>query len=114
MEEIRADVPPDVPILIPGVGAQGGDLDASVRANVEAGSRAFIISVSRGNHGAAHGDDLTAGMRAAAQEFDAPDPARRSLNPERYGTLWPSDARRPQTSLVVRLGPFSLLNERSI
>jgi orotidine-5'-phosphate decarboxylase len=71
LEEIRADVPPDVPILIPGVGAQGGDLDASVRANDEAGSRAFIISVSRGIAGAAHSDDPTAGMRAAAREFDA-------------------------------------------
>ena len=71
MEEIRADVPTDVPILIPGVGAQGGDLAASVRANVEAGSRAFIISVSRGIAGAARGDDPTAAIRAAAQDFDA-------------------------------------------
>ena len=71
MEEIRSDIAPEVPILIPGVGAQVGDLDASVRANVEAGSRAFIISVSRGIAGAARGDDLAAGMRTAAMEFDA-------------------------------------------
>ena len=71
MEEIRADIPADVPILIPGVGAQGGDLAASVRANVDAGSRAFIISVSRGIAGAARGDDPTAAIRAAAQDFDA-------------------------------------------
>jgi orotidine-5'-phosphate decarboxylase len=73
MEEIRADISPEVPILIPGVGAQGGDLDASVRANVEAGSRAFIISVSRGIAVAARGDssDPGAAIRAAAQEFDA-------------------------------------------
>jgi len=71
LEEVRADIPPDVPILIPGVGAQGGDLRASVRANVEASSRAFIISVSRGIAGAAHGDDPAAGIRAAAREFDA-------------------------------------------
>jgi orotidine-5'-phosphate decarboxylase len=71
LEEVRADIPPDVPILIPGVGAQGGDLEASVRANVEAGSRAFIISVSRGISGAAVGDDPSAGIRAAALEFDA-------------------------------------------
>ncbi len=70
LEEIRADVAPDVPILIPGVGAQGGDLEGSVRANVEAGSRAFIISVSRGIAGAAAGGDPTAEMRAAAREFD--------------------------------------------
>ena len=49
LEEIRADVSPDVPILIPGVGAQGGDLHAAVRANLQAGSRAFVINVSRGN-----------------------------------------------------------------
>jgi orotidine-5'-phosphate decarboxylase len=71
LEEVRADIPPDVPILIPGVGAQGGDLEASVRANVEAGSRAFIISVSRGISGAAVGDDASAGIRAAALDFDA-------------------------------------------
>lgn len=38
---------PDMPILIPGVGAQGGDLEASVRAGVDAHGERAIIAVSR-------------------------------------------------------------------
>jgi orotidine-5'-phosphate decarboxylase len=42
---IREDVGADMPILVPGVGAQGGDLQAAVRAN--RGSAAFVINASR-------------------------------------------------------------------
>src|SRR6266581_7261921 len=38
---------PDMPILIPGVGAQGGDLEASVVAGVDACGERAIIAVSR-------------------------------------------------------------------
>ena len=38
---------PDMPILIPGVGAQGGDLEASVVAGVDASGEKAIIAVSR-------------------------------------------------------------------
>src|SRR5207237_7149922 len=38
---------PDMPILIPGVGAQGGDLEASVRAGVDGHGERAIIAVSR-------------------------------------------------------------------
>ncbi len=38
---------PDMPILIPGVGAQGGDLEASVAAGVDAFGEKAIIAVSR-------------------------------------------------------------------
>ena len=38
---------PDMPILIPGVGAQGGDLEASVKAGVDARGEKAIIAVSR-------------------------------------------------------------------
>jgi orotidine-5'-phosphate decarboxylase len=38
---------PDMPILIPGVGAQGGDLEASVVAGVDAFGEKAIIAVSR-------------------------------------------------------------------
>lgn len=38
---------PDLPILIPGVGAQGGDLEASVTAGVDAHGEKAIIAVSR-------------------------------------------------------------------
>ena len=39
---------PDMPVLLPGVGAQGGDLGASVRAGVDADGRGLLVSVSRG------------------------------------------------------------------
>lgn len=38
---------PDMPILIPGVGAQGGDLEASVAAGVDAQGERAILAVSR-------------------------------------------------------------------
>ena len=38
---------PDMPILIPGVGAQGGDLEVSVAAGVDGRGERAIISVSR-------------------------------------------------------------------
>ncbi len=39
---------PDLPVLLPGVGAQGGDLEASVRAGVDRHGRGLLVSVSRG------------------------------------------------------------------
>ena len=39
---------PDMPVLLPGVGAQGGDLEASVRAGVDRAGRGLLVSVSRG------------------------------------------------------------------
>jgi orotidine-5'-phosphate decarboxylase len=46
LREIRSKCP-DMPILIPGVGAQGGDLEASVVAGVDAFGEKAIIAVSR-------------------------------------------------------------------
>jgi orotidine-5'-phosphate decarboxylase len=56
---------PTMPILIPGVGAQGGDLAASVRAGVDANGENAIISVSRGVLYAGDGDEF---VEAAAKE----------------------------------------------
>ncbi|MDP5877070.1 MAG: orotidine-5'-phosphate decarboxylase [Dehalococcoidia bacterium] len=39
---------PDMPILIPGVGAQGGDVEAATRAGVNSDGRGVMISSSRG------------------------------------------------------------------
>ena len=44
---IRQDVPPELPILVPGVGAQGGDLAAVVAAHRDAGSQAYLVNASR-------------------------------------------------------------------
>jgi uridine monophosphate synthetase len=38
---------PDLWILVPGVGAQGGDLDASVRNGLRADGSGIIVSASR-------------------------------------------------------------------
>lgn len=38
---------PDLPILLPGVGAQGGDLDASVAAGLDARGGGLLVSASR-------------------------------------------------------------------
>ena len=47
MAELR-DQHPDMPFLIPGVGAQGGDVEAATRAGVNARGRGVMISSSRG------------------------------------------------------------------
>ena len=39
---------PNMPVLLPGVGAQGGDLEASVRAGIDGNGRGLLVSVSRG------------------------------------------------------------------
>lgn len=39
---------PDLPILCPGVGAQGGDLEAAVAAGLDANGTGLIINISRG------------------------------------------------------------------
>jgi len=46
-----ADTPaqaPEATLLLPGVGAQGGDLEAAVRAGIDAAGAGTLISVSRG------------------------------------------------------------------
>ena len=68
LAEVRA-VCPDLPILIPGVGAQGGDLEASVRNGVDAGGRLAIINSGRGIIYAAAGPDFAEAARRAAGEL---------------------------------------------
>jgi orotidine-5'-phosphate decarboxylase len=52
-----------MPLLIPGIGAQGGDLDATLRA---AGPSASIINSSRDILYAGAGEDFDQAARAAA------------------------------------------------
>ena len=60
------NVCPDVPFLIPGVGAQGGDLEAAVLRGVDAGGRLAIINSARGIIYASQGPDFAAAARSAA------------------------------------------------
>ena len=63
------EVCPAMPILIPGVGAQGGDLEASVRNGVDAAGRLAIINSGRGIIYASSGDDFAEAARRTAGEL---------------------------------------------
>jgi len=71
MAAIRADVPPTMPFLIPGIGAQGGDLGAVVAAHREAGSDAYLIAASRSIVYASAGEDFAAAAGREAEALDA-------------------------------------------
>jgi orotidine-5'-phosphate decarboxylase len=71
MRAVREDIPAEMPILIPGVGAQGGDVAAVVAANRDGGSEAFLIAASRSVIYASSGEDFAEAARAAAQALDA-------------------------------------------
>jgi orotidine-5'-phosphate decarboxylase len=70
MRLVREDVPVEMPILIPGIGAQGGDVKAVVAANRDAGSDAFLINSSRSILYASSSEDFADAARAAAQALD--------------------------------------------
>ena len=71
LRAMREDVPPEMPILIPGAGAQGGDVAAAVAANRAAGSDAFLIAASRSIAYASAGEDFAEAAGGAAAGLDA-------------------------------------------
>lgn len=71
LRAVREDVPTGMPLLIPGVGAQGGDVAAVVAANRETGSDAFLIAASRSIVYASAGEDFADAAHAAAASLDA-------------------------------------------
>ncbi|MDE1950089.1 MAG: orotidine-5'-phosphate decarboxylase [Burkholderiales bacterium] len=64
IERVRA-LAPTLPLLIPGIGAQGGDAQATVRAGWRAGA-SLIVSSSRAVLYASAGEDFAAAARAVA------------------------------------------------
>lgn len=60
---------PDLPILVPGIGAQGGDLEGSVAAGLDERGAGLIISASRGIIYAGSGEDYAKAARVAAFGF---------------------------------------------
>ena len=60
---------PDMPILVPGVGAQGGDLAASVRNGVDANGRRVVIAVGRQVLYASKGTGYAQAARAEAERL---------------------------------------------
>ena len=69
LREVREIVGPDMPLLIPGVGAQGGDVASTMQAGLGADERGLIISSSRGILFASSGDDFADAARAEAMKL---------------------------------------------
>lgn len=63
LSRVRSVVGPDVPLLVPGVGAQGGSASAAV---VAGGGRALVINSSRAVLYASDGADFAAAARVVA------------------------------------------------
>ncbi len=77
MAAIRAVIP-DAPILVPGIGAQGGDLEGSVRAGMDRDGAGILISASRSVLYASSGSDFADAARAEVTRLrDAINAARR-------------------------------------
>lgn len=60
---------PGMPILIPGIGAQGGDLRQSIKNGCDADGYAALINVSRAILYASHEPDFAAVARSVAQDY---------------------------------------------
>ena len=58
-----------MPILIPGIGAQGGDLEASVRNGTDGDGRRALIAASRSVIYASKGEDFADAARAEAERL---------------------------------------------
>ena len=84
LQEVRATCP-SMPFLIPGVGAQGGDLEAAVQQGTDSRGRGALINSSRGIIYASSGADFA---QAAGREADK---LRKSINEvlEADGKGWP-------------------------
>ncbi|HSQ73043.1 MAG TPA: orotidine-5'-phosphate decarboxylase [Rubrivivax sp.] len=72
------ELAPTLPLLIPGIGAQGGDAEATVRAGWRAGAP-IVVSSSRAVLYAGEGEDFALAARRVA------DATRRQLNAARRG-----------------------------
>jgi len=68
LREVRAIVG-DMPILVPGVGAQGGDVEAVVRNAATAGGTGLLVSSSRAILYASQADDFAEAAANAARDL---------------------------------------------
>ncbi len=68
---VRA-ISPELPLLVPGIGAQGGDVNAAVAAGLDAQGRGMMINSSRAILYAGKGDDFdVCAARVAKETRDA-------------------------------------------
>jgi orotidine-5'-phosphate decarboxylase len=70
---------PEIPFLVPGIGAQGGDLALAVRHGIDANGRGMIINSSRQILYASTGKDFDKAARLVAAEL------REEINQHRSG-----------------------------
>lgn len=68
LESIRSIVG-DLPILIPGIGAQGGDLELTVKAGKDSRGQGMIINSSRGIIFASSGEDFAEAARRETRKL---------------------------------------------
>jgi orotidine-5'-phosphate decarboxylase len=66
--EVVRDIVGEMPLLIPGIGAQGGDVEATVRAGRTAAGTGMMINSSRAILYAGKGEDFAQAAARAAQE----------------------------------------------
>jgi orotidine-5'-phosphate decarboxylase len=59
-------IAPDLPILVPGVGAQGGDVDATVEAGIDRHGAGLLVNSSRAVLYASGGDNFATAAREVA------------------------------------------------
>ena len=87
-EELKRvrEIAPEAPLLIPGIGTQGGDLEASIRYGVNSAGLRAIVNSSRGIIFASSGPGFADAARVAT------DKLRTEINVERekLGFRWPS------------------------
>ena len=66
LARVRA-LAPSIPLLVPGIGAQGGDIDATVAAGAAADGCGLMLNSSRAILYASSDEDFAAAARAAAE-----------------------------------------------
>lgn len=71
LAEVREIVGDEIPLLLPGIGAQGGDVEAAVKAGRNRAGRGLIISSSRGIIYASSGADYPEAARREASKLVA-------------------------------------------
>ncbi len=78
-------IAPSIPLLVPGIGAQGGDIRASVAAGMTAEGTGMVINSGRAILYASSGEDWReAARKAAIATRDAINAARRARSEKRF------------------------------
>jgi orotidine-5'-phosphate decarboxylase len=69
LDTVRRNIGEALPILIPGVGAQGGDLEKSVEYGSNLNGELAIINIARGVIYAGKGEEYKSDIRSAAEKY---------------------------------------------